>query len=306
MFFDGSYLSVVGDVVVVTTNYRLNVFGFLTSMSDKSPGNYGLWDQKMAIQWVHDNIESFGGNPNSVTIFGESAGGFSVGLHAINPSNKGLFQRVIAQSGVGTSLFATSVNALFASKSMAEALNCNKKFTLNTMNCLRNKSAELIFNTMLSLPKRAKVSIDIHGDYLNDFGPVVDGKIVPTDPQTRIKDPNSAVVQFFKSLDIIVGTCESEGSLLIYDFQELQKNLTFNINKGVTSEFFCMHIIKPFAVDFFNDTSIVPALCKQYMSNGSIADQGEKVDDWFGDAYFYSPSVQNLNRSTKSEHSRRE
>ncbi|XP_052071092.1 carboxylesterase 1F-like [Mytilus californianus] len=99
MFYDGSYLSGIGDVIVVTINYRLGVFGFFSTMDDVALGNYGLWDQQMAIKWVHDNIESFGGDPNSVTIAGQSAGAFSVALQALNPANKGLFHRVIAQSG---------------------------------------------------------------------------------------------------------------------------------------------------------------------------------------------------------------
>jgi carboxylesterase type B len=62
MLYDGSFLSSVGDVIVVTINYRLEALGFFSSGNDVAPGNYGLWDQKLAIKWVHDNIESFGGN----------------------------------------------------------------------------------------------------------------------------------------------------------------------------------------------------------------------------------------------------
>jgi carboxylesterase type B len=71
--YDGAYLAATGDVIVVTISYRLNIFGFF-AMGDIK-GNYGLWDQIMAIQWVKDNIGSFGGNSQSITIFGESAGG---------------------------------------------------------------------------------------------------------------------------------------------------------------------------------------------------------------------------------------
>jgi hypothetical protein len=78
-------------------------------------GNYGIWDQILAIQWVKDNIASFGGDSESITIFGESAGAFSVGILSLIPSNKGLFQRAILQSGTALSSYTLSSNAVTAS-----------------------------------------------------------------------------------------------------------------------------------------------------------------------------------------------
>ena len=98
-FYDGSRLTIEGDVIVVTFNYRVGLFGFLSLLHPSARGNWGLWDQKLAFQWVHDNILAFGGNRNSVTIFGQSSGGTSASYHSMIPSNRGLFQRVIAQSG---------------------------------------------------------------------------------------------------------------------------------------------------------------------------------------------------------------
>ena len=92
-------LSSFGNVVVVTINYRIGMFGFLQSSDGTLVGNQGLWDQHLAIKWVHNNIAAFSGNPEEVTIFGESAGGASVLYQAIYPGNQGLFKRVIAESG---------------------------------------------------------------------------------------------------------------------------------------------------------------------------------------------------------------
>ena len=86
------------DAIVVLLNYRLGALGFLSLCTDNVPGNAGLRDQNMAMQWVNENIKSFGGNPQQVTIFGESAGSFSVGLHLLSPLSEGLFQRAIMQS----------------------------------------------------------------------------------------------------------------------------------------------------------------------------------------------------------------
>ncbi len=92
-------------VILVTINYRVNVFGFLAhpELTEESPnhssGNYGILDQIAALEWVRDNIAAFGGDPDNVTIFGESAGSWSVNCLQATPLAKGLFDRVIGQSG---------------------------------------------------------------------------------------------------------------------------------------------------------------------------------------------------------------
>ena len=106
-FYISDTLSAYGQVIVVTINYRLSLFGFLSTSDENAPGNVGLLDQHVAIKWVHNNINAFGGDPNKVTIFGESAGGMSVTYQSLFAGNKGLFQRAIAQSG---SLWWTPIN----------------------------------------------------------------------------------------------------------------------------------------------------------------------------------------------------
>jgi len=104
--YDGGALASRG-VVTVTVNYRLGVFGFLAmpEMARESPngaaGNYGLLDQHAALRWVRENIDKFGGDPDKVTIGGESAGSVAVSAHLASPVSKGLFARAIGQSGAG-------------------------------------------------------------------------------------------------------------------------------------------------------------------------------------------------------------
>ncbi|MEH2549340.1 carboxylesterase type B [Bradyrhizobium sp. AZCC 2262] len=93
-----------GDLVVESTTYRMNVFGYMAHPSlDKEGhpfGNYGTLDQQAALKWVQQNIKTFGGDPNNVTVFGESAGGIAIMFNLVSPGAAGLFQKVILESGV--------------------------------------------------------------------------------------------------------------------------------------------------------------------------------------------------------------
>lgn len=133
--YDGSSLALLGDVVVVTLNYRLNIFGFLNANNkEMAPNNVGLLDQRAALEWIQDNIKSFGGDPQQVTIFGESAGGHSVGLHMISPKSYRLFKRAILQSGVPTSFLRTyDVSEGSPAVNLARRLGCYEE-TTNTNN----------------------------------------------------------------------------------------------------------------------------------------------------------------------------
>ncbi|EDL11231.1 mCG141693 [Mus musculus] len=98
--YDGSTLAATEDVVVVTIQYRLGILGFFSTGDDHARGNWGYLDQVAALRWVQQNIAHFGGNPDRVTIFGESAGGTSVSSHVVSPKSQGLFHGAIMESGV--------------------------------------------------------------------------------------------------------------------------------------------------------------------------------------------------------------
>ncbi|KAH8385664.1 hypothetical protein KR200_006614 [Drosophila serrata] len=109
-FLYGPDYLVTEDIVLVTLNYRLGPLGFLTAGPD-APGNQGLKDQVLALKWVRDNIAAFGGDPNQVTIFGESAGASSVQLLLLSPLSKGLFHRAISQSGSALNPWSMSASS---------------------------------------------------------------------------------------------------------------------------------------------------------------------------------------------------
>ncbi|NXK93471.1 SASB hydrolase, partial [Formicarius rufipectus] len=97
--YDGSALAAFDNVVVVTIQYRLGVLGYLCTGDKEARGNWGYLDQVAALQWIQENIIYFGGDPGSVTITGESAGGISVSALIISPLAKGLFHKAISESG---------------------------------------------------------------------------------------------------------------------------------------------------------------------------------------------------------------
>ncbi|XP_045523635.1 juvenile hormone esterase-like [Pieris brassicae] len=114
------------DVILVTINYRLEVIGFLCLDTEDIPGNAGMKDQVAALRWVKNNIESFGGDPNNITIFGESAGAASVSYQLVSPMSKGLFQRAIMQSGTLLSPWAySSVSARQIAFLLAKHMGCD-------------------------------------------------------------------------------------------------------------------------------------------------------------------------------------
>ncbi|KAH9511515.1 hypothetical protein DERF_009969 [Dermatophagoides farinae] len=125
--YDGRMLAAHGDVVVVTIQYRLGIFGFLDLDSDRIPGNMGLFDQAMALKWIHDNIRYFGGNPNSITLFGTSAGSISIGFHMFASPAQRLFQRAILQSGSPMLLKDAFTRGEIVAEKFAEIIGCYEK-----------------------------------------------------------------------------------------------------------------------------------------------------------------------------------
>ncbi|MFI0816030.1 carboxylesterase/lipase family protein [Streptomyces sp. NPDC021098] len=133
--YDGSLLARTNNVIVVTVNYRLGVFGFLDlpGLSARGGGNYGMLDQQAALRWTRRNIAAFGGDPGRVTVSGESAGGQSVCALLASPPARGLFDRAIIQSGGCPSL--TAAQATARGRSYATAAGCGDPAT--GVSCLR-------------------------------------------------------------------------------------------------------------------------------------------------------------------------
>ncbi|XP_059486020.1 juvenile hormone esterase-like [Neocloeon triangulifer] len=115
------------DVVIVTLNYRLGPLGFMSLEIDEIPGNAGLFDQIEALRWVKSHIHNFGGDPNEVTIFGESAGASSVSFLSISPLAKGLFNKIIAQSGAAMDEWTVDREPVYNALGIAKIAGCTQE-----------------------------------------------------------------------------------------------------------------------------------------------------------------------------------
>ena len=204
----GEYLATFGNVIVVSINYRLGVFGFLGSETEEAPGNLGLWDQQLALKWVNENIAAFGGDNKRVTIFGESAGGISVIYQALYPGNEGLFQRVIAESGTPGIRFLFLHDIKSSLKAYAEMVGCKVESPKERIECLQEKTADEIHGTVGKLDTNERNLADAR------VFPYLDNDFVTIDP-TKIGDltaiEESEALKFFRSLDIINGVNSHEG-----------------------------------------------------------------------------------------------
>ncbi|KAM5262850.1 pyrethroid hydrolase Ces2e-like [Ctenodactylus gundi] len=141
---DGSVLAAVEDVVIVVIQYRVGVLGFFSTGDEHATGNWGYLDQVAALRWVQQNIAHFGGNPDRVTIFGQSAGGASVSTQVLSPMSKGLFHGAIMESGVALvpDLISNSTEAV--SMIVANLSACEHVDSEALVRCLRNKTEEEI------------------------------------------------------------------------------------------------------------------------------------------------------------------
>ena len=225
-------LSTFGDVIVVTVNYRMEMFGFLRSNDGRLIGNQGLWDQHLAFKWVHDNIASFHGDRDNITIFGESSGGVSVMLQALYPGNKGLFQRVISESG--TAFEYWSVYGPNARKIISK-LSCTQG---DRIMCLKQKSALEIQSVQ----------------WLVNYGPVVDGDFLvemPTDIVFGNNSKSAEARKFFASLDVLTGMCRYDGALYILDIWPFNELKSKN-NVTMTRKLFSDTVIPKLVDDLYN------------------------------------------------------
>ncbi|MEV8369856.1 carboxylesterase/lipase family protein [Microbacterium sp. NPDC064584] len=200
--YDGAALVQTGDVIVVTLNYRIGALGFLDLSSLSTPedvfdGNLALKDILLALRWVQHNIAGFGGDPERVTVFGESAGGGLVTTLLATPSAEGLFHRAIAESSPATSMYGPKRAGEVAQRFLTET-----GLDASALPRLRELPADEIVRATMAV--FAAVPTAAPGTLA--FAPVVDGELVPEAPASALKEGRGLAVP------LMIGTNRDEAS----------------------------------------------------------------------------------------------
>ncbi|XP_066540849.1 carboxylesterase 3 [Hoplias malabaricus] len=167
--YDGSVLAAYENIVVVVIQYRLGILGYFSTGDEHARGNWGFLDQIAALQWVQQNIESFGGDPNSVTIAGESAGGISTSMMTLSELAKGLFHRTIFQSGAAILGSYSTKHPMVFAKVVANVTECDDSSTDLLVQCMRGKTEEQLMNSSKKLQQQnIFLGATVDGVFLKD------------------------------------------------------------------------------------------------------------------------------------------
>ncbi|CAB3399558.1 unnamed protein product [Caenorhabditis bovis] len=256
------------DVVFVTIHYRLSVFGFLTTGDENCKGNFGLWDQTLALKWIQQHIKSFGGDPNNVTVFGQSAGGVSVDFLSLSPHSRDLFHKMIPMSGGAGCEFAMRTAERQAQVFVEYAEFLGYKGSGDSKDLLEwYKSAPTELLASHKTFNRKTVS-----GFLT-FAPNMDGDFFPKPlEQLRKEAPKKPA---------IVGICEQEGLVLCYFIAQNQGN-TYDMFKGKVQQ--------TFGEDIFDNPEQIQQKVVDYYMKGIDRTNEEEVKKGFsafiGDALF--------------------
>lgn len=207
--YDPTNLVIQGNTIVVTVNYRLGILGYMAdaALSAESQngvsGNYGLSDQQFALQWARQNIAAFGGNPDNVTIFGESAGGLSVCANLVSPAASGLFHRAISESGPCAIPEPTLAGAEMQGAAIVGSLGCSETGDAMIVACLRSLPVSKILAVENTITSASSLSS------LAAFFPNVDGVLIPLQPIEAL------ALGEYNHVPVIEGTNHDEGRLFV-------------------------------------------------------------------------------------------
>ena len=203
--YDGSYLAARHGVIVASINYRLGALGFLATAGG-ADGNFGLMDQQLAMKWIQRNIASFGGDPQKVTLFGESAGAISIGIHlGCAPHSGMLFRRGIMESNeIGAPLKPRETARKYGEVFM-------KTIGASDLNALRQTPVKKILRAQSLLPVQAK-QLFRGTELFIPWAPVLDQKVI-------VRQPMTGFVEGHVHKSFIAGTNKDEGRLFVQGLQ---------------------------------------------------------------------------------------
>ncbi|XP_053677516.1 esterase B1-like [Anopheles nili] len=208
VLYEPPYLVQQG-AVIVSINYRLGALGFLSLPTAGIPGNMGLKDQRMSFRWVRENIARFGGDPNNVTIFGESAGGASVQLHYLSEDSRPYFQKAIAQSGTAFNEWVWQREPVERTRKLAQLLGCKGDSDEDVLATLMNAPAEKMAALQNQVLSEREQTLLLRFP----FTPVIEK--AGSEDAIITEHPSQATEKKFREeIPIVLGSTNEEGLLL--------------------------------------------------------------------------------------------
>lgn len=266
-YFDGTAYSSFHDVVFVSFNYRVGPFGFLATEDGHVKGNMGILDQLEALRWIKKHIKSFGGDPDNVTVFGESAGAICISLHLLSPLSNGLFHRAILQSG-SSCYYSAAWRSIDQSKYVVSHLNRHGAEVKNGREIVEFLSD--------------KSSTDIVKMLGEGFNPTVDGVFLSDVPLNLYRSGK------FNPIDVIIGFNTNEGMQFIERLKQ-----RFSIFPKESAE----NLLKTIVFNQFyrgrpNADEIYRTLHSTYIEKASSAlELQQKLVEVYGDILFILPAL---------------
>ncbi|CRL02968.1 CLUMA_CG016255, isoform A [Clunio marinus] len=226
----GPDLLVEEDVIVVTLNYRLAALGFLNTGDKNAQGNYGLKDIVLAIKWVRDNIGAFGGDPEQITLFGQSAGSVSINMLLLSEMSRGLFKQGIMQSGTALAPFTLRNNGV----DLAEQIGNKLGLTFDSTESLMTQLRQVPYQDILSASRNIVGMDKPLGLRPFDFVPCVEPED-SLEERFLTDDPiNILISQNYETVPLMIGTTSNEGLLQVREslidsdvFQRYNENPDF-------------------------------------------------------------------------------
>ncbi|XP_072038917.1 acetylcholinesterase-like isoform X2 [Amphiura filiformis] len=257
--YNGEPLSAVGEVILVTFNYRLGPFGYLTTGDRILPGNYGSMDQIEALKWIQANIHAFGGDKDKVTIFGQSSGSTSVNFLMFSKLSRGLFNQAIMESGTAAASwgFVETTQGREMAFNIGAQLNCTTTYPTQLRQCLRDVTARELLGAGSAIRFSAGICIDnqIDNNFLDDY------------PLNLIKR------QDFQRTTLMLGTNADEGTFflwLLYRQYAVKEDPPFLREDDLK---FLLQIFVPYAIE---NPLVKDSVYQQYL-DWTIQDQ-DNVD----------------------------
>lgn len=276
--YDGTFMASQYQVIVVTVNYRLGAFGYL--VTDELNGNFGFLDQQFAMKWVQENIAVFGGDKNKVTIWGESAGAMSVGLHLVSPSSQGLFSAAIMESNPTGMLYKNMTGARVYGSDFCQVLQCQNSNQHCDSACLRSKSPQDITfawqNTSDNVWVYVLANLKHLTDGFLDYAPVIDGNLIPSEVIPLLENGKYAT-----NIPLLVGINTNEGATFIYEMDKPISMLDFYLAIDVV---------------FGSDSTKI----NHYYSQMNYTDGRQAFSQWMTDFWFTCASQKFVTATRKA------